>query len=77
MDGWSRKSSCRYLDELIELLDEEADTRDCRHRPQLIRAMRDLELQACLAGASALTVSMIHASQMMILVGEMRPSAMH
>lgn len=66
---------CPYLDALIELLDEEADTRDCPRRPQLIGAMRDLEWQAVLSGASALTVSMIHASKTMLQVNDMmRPT---
>ncbi len=60
-----------FLDELIARLDEEADTRDRRSRPELLGAMRDLERQAVMAGASALTVSMIHASKTMLQVEDL------
>lgn len=71
MSSRNDRPACPFLDELIALLDEEADTRDCRRRPELIGAMRDLERQAVLGGASALTVSMIHASKTMLQVNDL------
>jgi hypothetical protein len=61
------------LDELIALLDEEAETRESRYRTQLVQVMRDLELRACLSGASALTVALIHVSQKRLSINEMEP----
>ncbi|GEO99371.1 hypothetical protein GCM10007887_32540 [Methylobacterium haplocladii] len=71
MRSQSDRPACPFLDALIVLLDEEADTRDCRRRPELIGAMNDLEMEAVLAGASALTVSMIHASKTMLQVNDL------
>ena len=62
---------CPYLDELIDLLDEEAETRESQHRSELVDAMRDLELRASLSGASVLTISLIHVSQTRLSVIEM------
>lgn len=73
MNAHAKCPPCPYLNELIALLDEEADTRDCHSRPELVRAMRDLEIQASLAGASALTLSMIHVSKVMLQAGELMP----
>lgn len=63
---------CPYLDELIVLLDEEAETRDCSHRPQLIEAMRELELRAGLCGASTMTLALISLSRKKVRASEMR-----
>lgn len=64
---------CPYLYELIALLDEEAEPHSGCYRLQLAQAMRDLELGACLAGASALTVALIHVSQRIFGARERMP----
>lgn len=64
---------CPYLDELIVLLDEEAETRECRYRPQLIEALRELELRAGLSGASTMTLALISLSRKKVRASELPP----
>ena len=66
MRSLQRAVSCRYLDELILLLDEERETRDCPRRPELAFAMNILRQEAFYAGASERTVGLIHAAEVFI-----------
>ena len=55
----------RYLDDLILLLDEERETRDCAQRPELA-AMGSLRKEAFDGGATERTVGLIAAAEVMV-----------
>jgi len=79
MQKSERDITSRFLDELILLLDEERETRECPLRPELAAAIGDLRIEACLVGASDRTVSLIQAAEVMVALHAMPtgPGAPH
>lgn len=66
-----RAITCRFLDDLILLLDEERETRECTRRPELAAAMGTLRQEACDGGASERTVGLIEAAEVMVALHAM------
>ena len=71
MRSVQRAVTCRYLDELIALLNEERETRGCARRPELAFSMRALRDEAFRGGASDRTVGLIHAAEVVLALHEM------
>ena len=71
MRSEKRAITCRYLDELIILLDEERETRNCSQRLELASAMNTLRREAFRGGASEHTVSLIHAAEVFLALHRM------
>ncbi len=65
-----RVITCRYLDELIALLDEERETRACSRRPALASALDTLRKEAFHGGASDRTVGLIQAAEVVLALRE-------
>ena len=65
-----RAVTCRCLDDLIALLDEERETRDCIPRPELAFSMGVLRDEAFRGGASERTVGLIQAVEIVLALHE-------
>jgi hypothetical protein len=76
MRNAQRVVTCRYLDELIALLDEERETRGSARRPELAFSMSVLRDEAYRGGASERTICLIRAAEVVLALHEM-PAGSH